>query len=215
LLTTNPFKEADRIVIEVKPEIKFIGYKAITDLPTFLVVIQQGSSAISNVLGELKYISATWQPTLSSPDSMGNPTQLDSFGFLKFTITTKNNQPPPTLVINALKGGELNYLTPFIASTGGNITKIGNIPLSGAGFGSGSIFDYASKTTLQLRTNTTDVSWDGSKINITVQLLVLHVSGRVADVYQQKYWDYISQVNSARVVLPSSTGIASPAAWGI
>jgi hypothetical protein len=216
LKLSNPFNEADRFVVELQPVIKMSGYPDIAKTPTLQIAIKQGTSKIQSALKALSFIGAVWQPVLSAPSKLtGSSTELDRFGYLRFLLTTEDNRNVSTLVMNALKAGSLSYKTRYSHDGAGNM-RLGRVPLSGVSYGSGEVRDNETQKTIQLRTGTSSIVWQQTPpgLVITVELNAAHQSGEVANLYSDRYWDYISTVIAADISIPESTGVRSPAAWG-
>lgn len=217
LKLSNPFNEADRFVVELQPVIKMAGYPEISKTPTLQIAVKQGTSKMQSALKALTFIGAVWQPVLSAPSKLtGSATQLDRFGYLKFLLLTDDNRNLSPLLMTALKAGSLSYKTKYLHDGTGNL-RLGRIPLSGASYGSGEVLDAVSQKAVQLRMTASSLVWQQTPpgLLITVELNVTHQSGEAANLYSDRYWDYISTVEAAEISIPESTGVKSPSAWGL
>jgi len=212
--TSNPFEEADRLVIELKPKIKLTGYPAISAVPTFLVSIVHGQSKLRNILGQLVFQGAIWQPVRSGSGSSSQ--RLDRFGYLKFLVTA-SQAAVPEMAQKAIKGGYLEITTKFSRPEFGASVRFGKIPLSGGTYGAGEAIDKEASALVQIRTMLSDlkIQKSPSGVLLTVELNSTHQTGLAANMYSDRFWDYLSTVVSAKLTIPDSAGVNSPKPWVI
>jgi len=211
-----PFEEADRLVISIHPTIKLNGYPAISKLPTFQYVVNFKNSATTSCLLLLKFLGVEWSPTRVT-DRQGNNTEirLDQFGLLKFLITTTDNKPVPNSVMEALKSSALFVETDYSSPMRGNTAVYNNIPLSGKAFGTGMALDQASGSQITIRTQATKLLFQANPAGIYVEIGVNtdHRDGLIAEQYSDRFWDYLSTIRAAAIIIPATAGISPPNAY--
>lgn len=207
----NPFEEADRLVIRLRPTLRLSGTPAISALPSFLISIYQGACANRDVLNSLLFQGAEWNPVRGQSSEQSS---LDRFGFLRFVIKTEGGVDVATSVYDTIKRGSLAYAS-SMSSGGTGTAQIGSIPLNGTSFGTGQLFDRSSNSTVYLRTRMYSLVFDrkAGGLVLTIEVNATHRSGMAAQLYSQRFWEYVSEAVSASLQIPAGCGVAPPTSW--
>lgn len=219
LSSGNPFEEADHIVVELHPVVRLVGFPVITDLPNLLISFYQGPSPIRESLIALQYIGAEWDPKRSSArDGTNTVTRLDRFGYVNFLITTASGENISELVRKALSDSSLLYQTSYMRYSGfnpGSSAVIDKIPLSGSGYGQGQVIDGDSKQTVAIRTRMASLTYSKDKggLILKIELNATHSGGIAANLYSERFWQYLTDIKNAQLSIPPSAGVRSPVAW--
>ncbi len=215
----NPFQEADHVVIELHPVVNLVGFPPATDLPNLLISVYQGASPVRESLVALSFLGAVWDPRRSTTrDGTNVSTRLDRFGYVNFLVTTSDGNDVKELVRKALSDSSLIYQTSFMRFGGfsmGSSATIDRIPLSGTGYGQGQAIDADTKETVSIRTRLASMTFDKAQggLVLKIELNATHTSGVSANLYSDRFWQYLTDVKNAQLTVPPSAGVRSPVPW--
>lgn len=207
LATTNPFDEADRVVIELQPTLKLRGYPKIQDLPRLSISIYHGPSKMKAALASLHFLEAEWNPKRN--------VKTDRYGYLKFVIKTAGGIDASPLVKEAVKAGALVFTTRFASSETNASVKIKPVPLGGKAFGTGEAIDPDTRNRIALQLRLDSLYFDAQLEGLVVRIEIASATqlGAASSLFSTRFWPYVSEVLTARVEIPTSYGIASPTFW--
>lgn len=216
MATTNPFAEADRVLVRMRPTITLVGYPAIK-MPTLSMAIVSVASPIRFCLKQLLFVGSSWQPVQTQVKITETKTshRLDKFGTLKFLITTTDGYDVPRSVYAAIKRGTLTFQTRYATQTAQSSARIDPVPLSGTAYGTGELIDPDTQQKVYVRNKMVSLEFDKNLggLILTLEINTSYQSGFAAFLYSARFWAYVSEVVSASLNVPQATTIVPPRAW--
>lgn len=194
----NPFDEANKLLVKLRPVVRIVGYPPISDMPTLVFAIDFGASNLASFFSSLSSVSAEWDPLLRG-------SSLDRFGTYKLVLSCAG--APSDSVLRALRLGSLHVVTSGPA-------VLNAIPLSGLRYGTGRITSVdGSKIVLRTRLADTTYRPDLGGLLITIEINTAANTGSIAALYSSRYWTHLASVKSADVLLNPKDGLEAPLSW--